>query len=73
MKQFPECSTDGELISAGDVSKCLGCCWREDLVATRAVEENITNEGSEKLFPVWWYRYVPRRPQHTSSRSLSCV
>ena len=43
MKQFPECSIDGELISAGDVSKCLGCCWREDLMATRAVEENIAN------------------------------
>ena len=51
MKQFPECSTDGELISAGDVSKCLRCCWREDLVATSAAEENIANESSEKLFP----------------------
>ena len=41
MKQFPECSIDGELIPAGDVGKCLGYWWREDLMATRAVEENI--------------------------------
>ena len=41
MKQFPECSIDGELIPAGDVGKCLGYWWREDLMATRAVEENM--------------------------------
>ena len=41
MKQFPKYSIDGELIPAGDVGKCLGDWWREDLMATRAVEENI--------------------------------
>ena len=41
MKQFPECSIDGELIPAWDVGKCLGYWWREDLTATRAVEDNI--------------------------------
>ena len=41
MKQFPECSIDRELIPAGDVGKCLGYWWREDLMAIRAVEENI--------------------------------
>jgi len=41
MKQLPECGIDGELIPAGDVGKCLGYWWREDLMATRAMEENI--------------------------------
>ena len=39
--KIPKCSIDGELIPAGDVGKCLGDWWREDLMATRAVEENI--------------------------------
>ena len=45
-------------------------------MATRAVEENVANEGSEKLFPVWWHRCVPRRPQHTFlqvTELLRCV
>ena len=41
LKQFPDCSIDGEVIPAGKVGKCLGYWWSEDLMATRAVEENI--------------------------------
>ena len=34
--------------------------------STRAMEDNILlKEGPEKLFPVWWHCFVPRRPWPT--------
>ena len=41
LKQFPDCSIDGEVIPAGNVGRCLEYWWSEDLMATRTVEENI--------------------------------
>ena len=32
---------DGSVLPAGDMGKCLGYWWKGDLLATRAVEENI--------------------------------
>ena len=38
---FPVCQVDGLVMPAGDVGKCLGYWWKEDLSASRSVEENI--------------------------------
>ena len=38
---LPECEIDGSVIPSGYEGKCLGYWWRGDLLASRAVEENI--------------------------------
>ena len=38
---LPECEIDGSVLPSGYEGKCLGYWWRGDLLASRAVEENI--------------------------------
>ena len=38
---LPTCEVDSSVLPVGDVGKCLGYWWEGDLLATRAVEENI--------------------------------
>ena len=38
---LPTCEVDGSVLPAGDAGKCLGYWWKGDLLASRAVEENI--------------------------------
>ena len=49
IKQLPTVSINGEVIPAEDVGKCLGYWWREDRMATRAVEEN-TKKAQKSFF-----------------------
>ena len=37
----PVCKVDGVVVPAGDVGKCLGYWWKEDLLATQSVAENV--------------------------------
>ena len=38
---LPECEINGSVLPSGYEGKCLGYWWRRDLLASRAVEENI--------------------------------
>ena len=38
---LPMCDVDGVVVSSGDVGKCLGYCWNEDLISSKSMEENI--------------------------------
>jgi len=40
-KSSTSSEVDGSVLPAGDMGKCLGYWWKGDLLATRAVEENI--------------------------------
>ncbi len=38
---LPVCEVEGSVLPASGEGKCLGYWWKGDLLATRAVEENI--------------------------------
>ncbi len=38
---IPACEVDGSVLPASSEGKCLGFWWKSDLLATRAVEDNI--------------------------------
>ncbi len=39
---LPVCEVEGSVLPASGEGKCLGFWWKGDLLATRAVEENIS-------------------------------
>ena len=43
-KTTPECDVDGSVLPVGNVGKCLGFCWKGDLMATKSVKENISKD-----------------------------
>ena len=71
---IPKCEVDGSQIPVRNAAKCLGYWWREDMMASQSVEENI-RKAHKSFFHYGSLGAFQGDLSHLSTRSIiqTCV